>query len=271
MNILNEINNKLEANLFLKNLITIIIIIIATIIIKKIINILFERKLKSKILGNRYEAKTKTIMSIFKNFINVLIYFVSITSILNVFNINTSSILAVAGVGGVAIAFASKSIVEDLITGGFILIENQFNIGDLVTINSITATVIFMGLRITKLQDIDGKEIIMPNSQIKTVINHSVNPMRAAININISSFKNIDFIKSVINEGIKNAQNKFEYFTQAPEILGIDDISDYSYKFLISGQTKNGQQWTAQRILREEILKKLIENKISFSSIKEMQ
>lgn len=267
METIKELIVKIQENRPLYITIRIALIVLFAMIVRKILDTLFEKQINKRVNSLKHKTKAMTVLSVVKNVLNILIYFFMITSILNVFNINTSSILAVAGVGGFAIAFASQSIVQDIINGSFLLIEDQFNIGDLVTINGITGTVNFIGFRITKLHDIDGREIIFPNSQIKTVINNSINPMRAVAIVSVTSFKDLEFVKSAINEGLENTKKRFEYFTQDPEIKGVEDIGDFSYKFLIVGFTDNGMQWDAQRIMREEILRKLIENNISFSSI----
>ena len=263
-----EIIQKIQEHTILYTILSVFLVLIVTFIVKYLVDKAFESNLKNKIINNTYQSKTSTVFSVLKNLTNIVIYFLSITFILNIFNINTTSILAVAGVGGMALAFAAKSVVEDVITGAFILVEDQFNIGDLVQINGITGTVIFMGIRLTKLKDVDGREIIIPNSKIGTVINYSINDMRASVTINISSKKNIDFVLASILKGIEKSKTKFNNYTVDPTIIGIDGFTDYSYKVLIVGQTKNGEQWEAQRVMRNQIISELQNDNIDFSRIR---
>lgn len=212
-------------------------------------------------------AKMKTVFNISYNFLTILTYFVAITTILNFFGVDTSSIIAVAGIGGVAIAFAAQSIVKDIIQGAFILAENQYNIGDLITVNGSTGTVYSMGVRITKLKDVQGSLYIIPNGSITTVINHSRYPMRAFVEVLITDNVSILDLKNMINDKMKNLASEKGYFTENPSVIGVDSFTDYGYKLLVAGYVENGKQWEAQRFMRENIIILLQENKISFSRI----
>ncbi len=141
MYLLNNITQIYEENTIVSNIFKIIFIILIFLIIKMVVNKILDINAKHFVINQKYEYKAKTILSVLKNFINIVLYFLMITFIFDVFNVDTTSILAVAGIGGMAIAFASKSIVQDVITGAFIVFENQFNIGDLVTIEGLTGTV----------------------------------------------------------------------------------------------------------------------------------
>ncbi|MFM1525599.1 MULTISPECIES: mechanosensitive ion channel family protein [Helcococcus] len=267
MYLLNNITQIYKENTVISSIVNIIIIILVFMTIKLVINRILDINIKHFVINQKYKYKTKTILSVLKNFINIVLYFMMITFILNVFNVDTTSILAVAGIGGMAIAFASKSIVQDVITGAFIVFENQFNIGDLVTIEGITGTVKYVGMRITKLEDIDGREIIIPNSKISIVINNSVNRMRASVSLYITDDKPFEIIEEAIN---KAAHTIFEQYNllEEPKILGIDELDIYGYKIQIATKVQNGTQWDVQRALRKEIIKEFNELKISFSRIK---
>lgn len=262
------ITYKFFENELINNLTRVAIIVLITILSKIVVDKIFDSRIKRQFYDTKYKSKAKTIFSILRNFLNIIIYFIAITAILNVFGVNTSSIIAVAGVGGMAVAFAAKSVIEDVITGAFILFENQFNIGDTVTIDGITGKVKFMGIRLTKLKDVDGREIIFPNSQIRTVINHSQNDMRCLVTVNITSFRPYEEVKEAINKALDKAYSQFSNFASKPEIKGVENFTEYSYLVRIDGLTKNGYQFDAQRLIREEILKELIKDKISFSTIK---
>lgn len=261
--------SNLDEKLILERLTSVIVILVITALAIFIANLVFEKTIKKTIEKKAFSNKINTVSLVAKNFINVVIYFLSITAILNVFNINTSSILAVAGIGGMAIAFAAQSIIKDVISGAFILIENQFNIGDYVTINSIGGTVEFIGLRLTRLRDIDGKEIIIPNGEISLVINHSINQSRAVVEVIISDNTKYEIIESLLNQAAKQIFEKSDNFIAVPEVLGIQEFNNFGYKVLIQTYTKNGLHFVAQRELRREILNVLSENGVNISNLKE--
>ena len=125
---MDEILNFFYGPSIFSKLLKVFLIILIFTIIKQVIQKIFESKIEDKVENAKNRDKKKTVLSIIKSAINVVLYFIAITFILNVFNVNTTSILAVAGVGGMAIAFASQSIIEDVISGAIIITENQFNI-----------------------------------------------------------------------------------------------------------------------------------------------
>ena len=117
------------------------------------------------------ERKMKTLSTLFKNVAKYFIYFIMTCEILSRFGIDMTSILAVAGVGSVAIGFGAQGLVKDFITGLYIITEDQFGIGDTVTINGFSGTVEEVGMRTTRIRDGNGSVHIIPNSSIGIVTN----------------------------------------------------------------------------------------------------
>lgn len=263
---MDEILNFFNGPSIFSKLLKVFLIILIFTIIKQVIQKIFESKIEDKVENAKNRDKKKTVLSIIKSAINVVLYFIAITFILNVFNVNTTSILAVAGVGGMAIAFASQSIIEDVISGAIIITENQFNIGDLVTINDITATVKNVGLRVTNLEDIDGREIIIPNGEINKVVNYSINDMRAAVTVYISDNKPYEEVESAIERACETVYTQNDYITK-PEILGIENLDVEGYQVLIASKVPNGKQWEIQRAIRREIVRELQNANISFARL----
>lgn len=265
----NDLNYREFFNQYplLLKLTKVLLIIVVASVIKAIVNHLVKKVEIDQDKKRLNVGKVKTIFSILTNLINFVIYFIALTQILSVFNISTSSILAVAGVGGMAIAFASKSIIEDLISGAFIIMEDQYEIGHWVTIDGMGGTVIDVGMRLTKLRDIDGKEIIIPNRNITSVINHSLNDMRAYVLVNISDERPYVEVAEKIQEAVDKVYNSMDNFVSQPEILGVDSFTEFGYTVLVQAMTKNGSQFNIQRKMREEIIKTLQEAGIEFSRI----
>lgn len=252
---------------FLGKILFILTVVLITQIILKIIRMIFSKRLTKKVINTKNSIKIKTVLSIFHNFLTILIYFISTTIVLNAFGVNTTSIIAVAGVGGIAIAFAAQSLVKDIIQGAFILLEDQYNIDDLVTINDCTGTVVYMGIRLTKLVDINGALYIIPNGTINMVINHSRNNMRASVLISITD--NVDFekLRDLLNQSMDEISETVDYFSENPKVMGVEEFSDYGYKILIVGKVLNGKQWEAQRLMRQKAMMSLQKEKVSFSRI----
>lgn len=263
---MDEIQGFINGQNLLSKLIKVLIILVVFVLIKRIIQNVFDTRIESKLENGKNNEKKKTVFSLVKSIINFVLYFIAITYILNVFNINTSSIIAVAGVGGMAIAFASKSLIEDVISGAIIITENQFNIGDLVTIKDTTATVKNVGLRVTKLEDIDGREIIIPNGEINKVINYSINDMRAAVTVYISDNKPYEYVEKALQKACETVYSQNNNITK-PEIWGIEELDCMGYQVLIAAKVPNGKQWEIQRKIRREIVRELQNANISFARL----
>lgn len=137
--------------------------------LKRSIDLIFIQ-VKRRVAKREIIAKTRTIRSLFKNIIDTVVFLITILIILSNWSINILPILAGAGILGLAISFGAQSLVKDLISGFFIILENQFNIGNEIKIGNFEGRVINITLRTTTLVDQKENTIIIPNSQITTVV-----------------------------------------------------------------------------------------------------
>lgn len=148
-------------------------VLIATLFIsyflKKSVDLVFAG-VKRKVADSYVLAKTRTIRSLLNNVIDAVLFSVAVLIILSNWGVNVTPILTGAGILGLAFSFGAQTLVKDLIAGFFIIIENQFNIGDRIQIGKLEGEVYKMTLRMTVLKDKNGNLIYIPNSQITTVI-----------------------------------------------------------------------------------------------------
>lgn len=145
-----------------------IINLIFTMVLKKVIDIVFKG-VKSRNLSSHFLSKTRTIRGLLKSVIDVVCLLISLLIILSYWGVDIRPVLAGAGIVGIAISFGSQSLVKDILAGFFIIIEDQFNIGDKIKINDYEGIVDKITLRLTVLRDQDNNLIYIPNSQITTV------------------------------------------------------------------------------------------------------
>lgn len=238
-----------------------IIIIAISMIIAWILVLIFEKMFSSRILKKalmgRNETKARTIGSIFKSFIKVFIFGFTALFILDFLGFNISSLLAVAGIGGIAIAFAAQSIVSDVITGAFILLENQYNVGDIVNIAGIQGTIIDMGIRVVTVKDLSGAIHIVPNGQVKTVTNFTKGNMRVAVDLLIPHDVIYEDAKNVIEKVIEEIGEENPLYQTKPEVVGITSYDSFGYIVQVVSSSKNGDQWAASRMIREKVLEAL--------------
>lgn len=241
------------------------VVIIAYIAIKLgylLIDRFYVMQEKSKIQFS--ERKIKTLSSLTKNILRYVIYFVAIYSILEILGLKMGSILAVAGVGSLAVGFGAQSLVKDVITGFFIIFEDQFGVGDYITINNFSGTVEEIGLRVTKIRDFSGDLNIIPNGEITSVTNHSKGAMRALVNVDISYEEDIDKALKILNEICNKMKEDRDDILEGPSVLGITNFKDSAIEVTIIAKTKPMQQWAVERDLRYRIKQEFDDNSVEF-------
>ena len=177
-----------------------------------------------------------------------------IISVLNVLNIPTQSILAAAGLGGLAIGFGAQSLVKDIIAGFFILLEDQFAVGDYVSVDEAKGTVEDLGLRITKLRSFNGDLHIIPNGDIKKVINHSRGNSLAIVDVAIAYETDIDKAIEVLSKIVNEYYDKNRsVVVEQPKVLGITKLSDSDISLRIIARTLPLMHWNVGREIRKSI------------------
>ncbi|WP_432416182.1 mechanosensitive ion channel family protein [Thermoanaerobacterium aotearoense] len=235
----------------------IIKVIIIAYIAKKLGYLLIDRfyvmQEKSKLQFS--ERKVKTLSSLTKNILKYVIYFVAVYSILEILGLKMGSILAVAGIGSLAVGFGAQSLVKDVITGFFIIFEDQFGVGDYITINNFSGTVEEIGLRVTKIRDFSGDLNIIPNGEITSVTNHSKGAMRALVAVSVSYEEDVDRVIEALNEICTEMKRDRTDLLDGPKVLGITNFKDSAVEITVVAMAKPMQQWAVERDLRYRIKK----------------
>ncbi|MDD4503854.1 MAG: mechanosensitive ion channel family protein [Clostridiaceae bacterium] len=201
------------------------------------------------------EKKSTTLSGILKSMVKYTVYIIMIISALNVLNIPTAPLLATAGLGGLAVGFGAQSLVKDVFSGFFILFEDQYGVGDFVTIGDMSGSIEDIGLRITKIREYNGDLHIIPNGEVKTVTNHSRGDSLAIIDIGISYEADTERVMAVLRElaeGYYN--NNQESIVQKPEVLGIIKFNESEVVIRTVVRTKPLMHWKTERELRKYIL-----------------
>jgi len=243
-----------ELNIFGKAIKVIILLIVVKIVLR-ILNALIDRTIAKRVktMSIKEERKIKTLMAVFRNILKYILYFIAIVIILDIFGVNTSSILATAGIGGLAISFGAQSLVKDIITGFFILFEDQYSVGDYVTIGDYTGIVEEVGIRVTKLKDFSGELHIIPNGQITVVTNMGRGPMRSSVVVRIAYEEDIDKAIKVIEEVLDKIKKANDSIIEGPSVLGVTSLGDSGVDITIVAKTKPMEQWALERQIRKAV------------------
>lgn len=249
-------NENGSLNFFGKILISALIAFVSYIIVTLVDKVINDKLIKDR-TASEGNSRISTAASILNSFVKVFVYSFAVLVILDFVGVNIKSILTVAGIGGITVAFASQSIVKDVINGAFLLFENQYDIGDWIEIKGKAGTVIDIGLRTVKLQDIAGQVHMIPNGQIDIVTNYSKNHMKAIVDISLRVDVDIDEAWQLIDQTLEQLKKEYTIFLTRPVILGVMKVDDYSYTIKVNAFTNIGEQWEAERIIRRALLKSL--------------
>jgi len=201
-------------------------------------------------------AQVRTLTSVVRATGIVVIVVLATLQILSVFGFNLGPLLTSAGVAGVAVGLAAQNIVKDCFNGFLILIDDQYNVGDVVTIAGVSGTVETMSLRRTQVRGADGTLYIIPNSQITTVANLVRDFSLATINVSVDFSANPDDVMQVLQNAAMSVRNDPAYsnvFLADPILLGVDAIKGSQVIYPVQLKTKANQQWAAQRETQRRI------------------
>jgi small conductance mechanosensitive channel len=173
--------------------------------------------------------------------------------VLSAISINVTGLLAGAGVLGLAIGFGAQNLVRDVITGFFIIFEDQFSVGDYVRIGQSEGTVEEIGLRTTKLKGINGEIHIFPNGTIIEVVNFSLNNSIAIVDVSMAYETDIPKAESLIRDFLTAMPAKYEQLVKPPELLGVQNLAASEVIIRITAETKPMQHFAISRIIRRDL------------------
>lgn len=213
--------------------------------------------------GTNRVAQVKTLAGVIHTTGVTAITVITSMLILGAVGINLAPLLASAGIVGVAIGLAAQSLVKDALNGIFILIEDQFNVGDTVRIAGVSGTIETMTLRKTTVRDADGTLYVIPNSQITTVANlsagYTVSTLAVSVDFSADPDKVFKLLSSIALD-VRNSEDFRQLFIDDPKILGLDAIKGSELIFSVSFKTLATKQYGPLREFRRRVRLALEEN-----------
>ncbi|WP_298829113.1 mechanosensitive ion channel family protein [uncultured Planococcus sp.] len=238
-------------------------ILIAFVIVRAIGNKLINRffaKLTGK--GDVTKGRALTLQTLSENVFSYALVFILVATIFNIFGLSVASLIAGAGIVGLAIGFGAQGLVSDVVTGFFLLLEKQIDVNDYVTVGSIDGIVESVGLRTTQLRSFDGTLNYIPNRDITTVSNHSRGNMQALVDIGVSYDEDIDKAIVVLQTACEKVAAENEMIIEGPDVIGVQAFGASDVTLRIIAKAKNGEQWAVERHLRKAIKEALDANDI---------
>jgi len=201
------------------------------------------------------EKRGLTIAQLLRTVGGTFVLIVALLLSLNLF-IEIGPLLAGAGILGLAVSFGAQSLVKDVITGFFLLLENQFALGDVIEIAGKSGVVEQITLRVVVLRDLEGARHIIPNSEIRTVSNKTAGWGRAVIDIGVGVAEDLDRVLAVTQDETGRLSQDEEWqpmLDGIPEVWGVETIGDNRIVVRIVARTQPGAQWGIGRELRRRL------------------
>ena len=228
---------------FFSKLISLTLLILFFMLAKRIAEFIFNNTIaKSISLSRQNTARQKTLIKLLHNIMNYALYFVLIYLVLSILGVPISSLLAGAGLAGVAIGLGAQGFLSDVVNGFFILLENQYDVGDSIEIGTVSGNVSSVGIRTTQIRGFDGTLYFIPNRNITIVSNKSRGDMRTQIDIPIYAHTDLekmtDIIKTVSKENLEN----YPEIVGIPSVLGPRTNITGQLVFRVDIFVQNGQQ-----------------------------
>lgn len=248
--------------------IKIIIILIMAFLVVKIARNVINRLFKSRKHGpiRITERRENTLNKLIQSVIAYVIYFLALMMILETVGLPIGSLLAGAGVAGLAIGFGAQNLVRDIISGFFIVFEDQFSVGDYITTSGVEGTVEEIGLRTTKIQSWTGEQNVVPNGNITQVTNYSIHNGLAVVDINVPYESDISTAEKVIEKVITELPEKYEEIVSEPMIHGIQALETSHFVIRVIAETLPVYQWAGARAIRKEVKERLYKEGIEIPS-----
>lgn len=216
------------------------------------------------------EQRAKTLVSLVRSVGIVVIVVLMIFMVLGALGINLGPLLAGAGVIGLAISFGAQSLVKDVLSGLFILFENQYGVGDVIRLDTTVAgTVERMTLRVVVLRDIHGVVHIVPNGEIKRVSNLTRTWARAVLDVSVSYREDADRVMEVLREVGREVEQDARwkhYLVEEVTVPGIEAFGDSAFTVRVMAKTVPLKQWDVARELRRRIKRRFDADGISIPS-----
>jgi small-conductance mechanosensitive channel len=253
---------------WLFTLVQIVLIIVAGRIIIKLVNKAISKMMVER-PNSRFrfdQRRTVTFRKLIQNAVSYMVNFIVILMVLYQFGVELAPLLAGAGVVGLAVGFGAQSLVKDIITGFFIILEDQFAVGDVIQTKTFKGTVEAIGLRTTRIKSWTGEVHIIPNGTFQEVTNFSVNNSLAVVDVTVSNERDLDTIQATLHDIMQKIHETDDNMIKAPQILGVQTLGEAEAVIRITAECRPTTQGAVARRINGEIRSALFSADVKVSS-----
>lgn len=223
------------------------------------------RNLGNAMLRERRNQRAKTIGSVLKSFASVTILTIAAVEVLDQLGVNIAPLLASAGIVGIALGFGAQNLVKDFLSGVFMILEDQYGVGDIIDLGEASGTVEAVGLRVTTLRDYQGTVWYFRNGAVSRVGNKSQDYAIAVVDFPLAHTADIELASSVAAETARHTLAAEPLRTDVlapPEVAGVSKVTADTVTLRITVTLRPGKQWGVERALTQRILQKFDEHRI---------
>lgn len=251
---------------------TVLVVIIVTALVERFGSIVISRIVRRTINHDNYSSEREeklredTIISMVSAIVRIGIFLIAIMVLLSELGLEIGPLLAGAGVAGFAIGFGAQHMIKDFIAGIFVVLENQYRVGDVVTLNGVSGTVKRITMRITVLRDLDGNVHYIPNGSPSYSTNMTMEYGKINLDIGVAYEADIDKVRDVVNEvGLELSKDDDwkDFILEAPYYARLSGFGDSSVNIKIFGKVQPAKQWSVEGELRRRLKIAFEKNKIS--------
>ena len=201
----------------------------------------------------RTPGQRETLRSLTTSVFNYTMYFLIATILLGIFGVNVASMIAVAGVGGIAVGFGAQSLVKDVISGIFLWLEGNMSVGDIVDVNGLSGEVEAIALRTTSIRTFNGNLIIVPNGDIRTVTNMTRTFKRAVVDVRLPYDVELDKLLAILEDEMQKAGQAIEGLSEAPKVVGVLSFETDCIIVRLAALCSVKENWPIERELRKRV------------------
>ena len=247
-----------NADQILLGFIKIVLVIVAA----KILTVLFRRflrralkKTKEKKPDSQMARKADTVESVSKSVSKVIIYFIAAMAILSILGLGTTvaSLLATAGIGGIAIAFGAQALVKDVVSGFFMLFEDEYSVGEYIDVDGEKGTVESISIRTTTIKKFTGELTTIPNGSINKVTNFSRGDHVAVISMSVAYDSDMEKVNAIMQAVGERYQKEHDNVVEEPHVLGVCELNDSDMVVKMIMRVKPLTHWLTEREVMQQI------------------
>ena len=242
--------------------VTILLIIIGAWLFNRFGKMIVSRSIRRAIKPDNYAShreemlREDTLISIVSTTLHVLVWLLAVMIILSELSIDIGPLVAGAGVAGIALGFGAQQLIQDFVSGIFIILENQYRVGDVVQFNGVSGQVTDITIRSTVMRDLDGNVHHFPNGLIRHTINMTMEYSNINLNIGIGYEDDIEKAQKIINKvgmDLAGDDDWKSLIVETPQFLRVENFGDSAVELKIMGKTKPSEQWNVTGELRRRL------------------